>query len=172
MKTQNKTLLIMALPLIGALYFAAVGIADKINTANEAALTELAHNLTELRQVLEKEKEASGLFLGNKGAKFASELLAQRTKTDKQIKELKAFILQEFAFNHKSNKYGTAFKQRLSLVLEKLGKLENCRSAVSALSINVAEDAEYYTDLITSLSDIDKGGDNNGNQRSGYIQKD
>lgn len=171
MKTQSKTLLIIALPLIGALYFAAVGIADKISTANEAALTELAHNLTELRQALEKEKEASGLFLGNKGAKFAPELLAQRTKTDKQIKGLKAFILQEFAFNHNSNKYGTAFKQRLSLALEKLGRIEAFRAAVSSLNMADNEALEYYTDLNRYLSELVSNEGKDETQTSGNIQK-
>lgn len=151
---QNRVLLIIALPLIGALYFAAVGIADKINTDNEAAQTELAHNLTELRQALEKEKDASALFLGSKGAGFASELLAQRAKTDKRITELQSFILGNFAIKNTGSKYGPDFKQKFSLVLDKLGKLKTCRSSVSSLSIARSEVMGYYEDLSSSLSDL------------------
>lgn len=165
MKMQSKVLLIIALPLIGALYFAAVGIANKVSIPNEPALTELGQNVSELSQALEKEKEASALFLGSKGRKFASELLAQRTKTDKQITELKAFMLKEFAINNNSRKYGPDFKQGLSVALHNLGLIETCRTGVSSRSIPIDEAIRYYTDLIVSLSDMDSGGEKNETQR-------
>lgn len=165
MKTQNKALLIIALPLIGALYFAAVGIANKISMPNEPALTELGQNVSKLRQALEKEKETSGLFLGSKGQKFASELLAQRTKTNKQITGLKTFMLTEFVINNNSSKYGTEFKQGLSTVLHKLGLIETCRTGVSSRSIPIDEAIRYYTDLIVSLSDMYSGGEKDETQR-------
>lgn len=154
MKSQNKVLLIIALPFIGALYFAAVGIANKSAAPHEAALAELGQTVSELRQALEKEKDASGLFLESKGAKFASELLAQRAKTDKQIKKIQAFMLDEFALKSNSNDYGTEFKQKLSLALDKLGKIEACRAAVSSLSLTRSEALGYYSDVSSALSGL------------------
>lgn len=51
-------------------YLAATGITNKSSTANEAALTELGQNASELSLALEKEKEASDLFLESKDRKL------------------------------------------------------------------------------------------------------
>lgn len=163
MKRQNTLLLIIALPLIGALYLAAAGISNRGSAANEAALTELGRNASELRHAIEKEKEASSLFLDSKGKRSATELLSQWEKTNKRITAFKGFILKEFGIGHNSHSYGTKFKQRLSLAMDKLGNLEACRSSVSSLSLTATEANDYYNDLITSLADIDKGGKNNDN---------
>lgn len=150
LKMKNKIILILIFPLLGALYFAANGIVSKVSIVKEVnalqPLTELSRKISAMVHELQKERGATGLFVGSKGAKFAAELPAQRVETDKKVAELKSFLS-----GFDSARYGADFKKGLSHAEEKLGRLETYRASAAALSISADEVLGYYTELVTSF---------------------
>lgn len=150
LKMQNKIILIVLFPLLGALYFSITGAVTKLNVVREMKalqpLTELNNRISGLAHELQRERGATGIYMGSKGAKFAEELSAQKTATDKKIEEFKA---QLNSFD--SNSYGADFKQGLTHTLEKLKGIGGSRDAARTFSAPAGEVLGYYTGTIAAL---------------------
>ncbi len=88
LKIKNKLILMLIFPIVGLLYFAVSSIVDKNNVSNEIAdleqLSELAVKISATVHETQKERGATGVFMGSKGTKFTTELPAQRNDTDKR----------------------------------------------------------------------------------------
>jgi methyl-accepting chemotaxis protein len=145
LKIRNKLIFMLLFPLAGLLYFSVSGVWDKWRQSGEMTsierLSDLAVKVGALVHEIQKERGMSAGFLGSKGAKFASELPAQRSETDKRVVELNTF-LKEFD----SGRYGSEFKTSLDGALGKLADLSAKRSAVSSFSIQGSEAIAYYTE--------------------------
>ena len=104
LKIRNKLLIMLFFPVAGLLYFSTSSVWDKWRQSNEMAsleiLSDLAVKTSALVHELQKERGMTGGFLGSKGAKFASELPAQRSETDKRAAELNAFLKSFDAGRH------------------------------------------------------------------------
>ncbi|MEK6815754.1 MAG: methyl-accepting chemotaxis protein [Nitrospirota bacterium] len=146
LKIRNKLLIMLFFPVAGLLYFSTSSVWDKWRQSNEMAsleiLSDLAVKTSALVHELQKERGMTGGFLGSKGAKFASELPAQRSETDKRAAELNAFLKSFDAGRH-----GNEFKAGLEAATSKLAALSAKRSAVSSFSIQGGEAIGYYTEM-------------------------
>src|SRR3989338_1351655 len=109
---SNKIFLIMSLPLVVILYFGISGILKQTVTLMELAglkqLSELTIKITSYVHECQKERGASGVFLGSKGTKFAQEVSDYRNLTDAKRAELDA-LLTGFDKNAFGEKFEAAF---------------------------------------------------------------
>ena len=91
-----KIMMMLALPLIGLIYFSVISVVDKSEVVSEMEavqpLAELAVKASSLVHETQKERGATAGFIGSKGQKFATELPAQRSNTDAKLAELKTFL--------------------------------------------------------------------------------
>ncbi len=146
MKISRTIMLITAVPMIAALIFASLLIFNEAkhnsNLTDLSELTALSVKMSNLVHEQQKERGATAVFLGSKGAKFKQELAAQRANTDVKRKELKDFLT---GFEHDG--YSATFTTKFEAVLATLGKMDSIRSAVDTLSISGPDAIGYYTGL-------------------------
>ena len=151
--TRMKLILLTAIPAAAMLYFAASTSLEKAAVANEMvkleSMIQVSVKMGEAVHELQKERGMSALFLGSKGAKFASELPVQRVEADKKIE-----ILQTALKSFDAGKD----KEQLAVVLDAVGvnlaELGHKRSSISALGLAGSESAAYYTKTIGALLDV------------------
>ncbi|GMQ87255.1 MAG: methyl-accepting chemotaxis protein [Gammaproteobacteria bacterium] len=143
---RMKIMLMLALPLVGLVYFSVISVMEKSAVVHEmeavSPLAQLAVKASSMVHETQKERGATAGFLGSKGKKFVTELPAQRSNTDQKFSELKGF-LQDFD----SAPYGSSFESDLNAALSKLGRISGIRSSVSSLNISGGEAIGYYTGL-------------------------
>lgn len=148
-----KLFLLAAIPVIAMLYFAGSSSFEKASVAKEMvklqSMIELSVKMGEAVHELQKERGMSALFLGSKGAKFVSELPAQRLGTDKKIEITQAAIN---IYDVGDDQDGLA--DMLKSVQANLADLNTKRSSISALGLAGSESAAYYTKTIASLLDV------------------
>ncbi len=140
----------VAIPIIGLIYFTTAIILDKREIVTKMNLLQALSLLTvkssSLIHELQKERGMSAGFLGSQGAEFSTELLAQKVKTDKAIKELDSFV--KF-FNFKP--FGTEIKYTLETIFVELNAIETRRNLVNQFNISAEEQIRYYTTIIDSV---------------------
>ncbi|MBI5439553.1 MAG: nitrate- and nitrite sensing domain-containing protein, partial [Nitrosomonadales bacterium] len=153
LKMRTKLILIVTVPLLGLLYFSISSTIEKASVAREMgkleSLAGLSVKIGGIAHELQKERGMTAGFLGSQGVKFASELPAQRSETDKKTGELKQALT---AFN--TDQFDPSLKNLLNEAWENIDGLGAKRNAVSALSIPVPEALGYYTKTIGSSLDI------------------
>ena len=93
---KMKLVLMLVFPVAGLVFFSTQGIWAKYTVSREMGdiqqVSRLAVRISALVHEMQKERGMTAGYLGSQGAKFASELPAQRSQTDKQIDELKTFV--------------------------------------------------------------------------------
>ncbi len=153
LRIRNKLVVMLFFPLAGLLYFSVSGIWDKYRLAGEMeslqAMSALAVKASALVHESQKERGMTAGFIGSHGAKFASELPAQRAETDKRTGELRAF-LKEFH----GGRYGAEFKTALDESIAILEQMKGKREAVSALKISAGEAVGFYTSMNTAFLNV------------------
>jgi methyl-accepting chemotaxis protein len=110
---------------------------------------EIVQHISLLIHETQKERGATGGFLGSKGEKFINKLPNQRINTDKQIKDFKIFIK---GVNYSD--YDPKLKKSLSLALVDLNNIKNIRSDVSSLGITSKIALGYYTNMNAKFLNI------------------
>ena len=147
MTMRNRLLLVLALPVLGLLFFSLFSAAEKGQSAGNMdrleVLAALSVKLGAAAHELQKERGMTGGFLGSKGQKFANELPVQRKETDKRITAL-TDVLKGFD----KAAYGAALSGALDEAARSLDGLTAKREAVSAQGIAGAEAIAYYTRTI------------------------
>ena len=150
MTMRNRLLLVLALPVLGLLFFSVYSAWDKSRVARGMArieaLTGLSVKLGAAAHELQKERGMTGGFLGSKGEKFRSELPGQRKDSDRQIHALKD-ALKGFD----AAAYDAALGHALDEIGRNLDGLAAKRDAVSALGISGPEAIGYYTGTVGSM---------------------
>jgi len=153
LKMRTKLILIVAVPLLGLLYFSISSTIEKAVVAREMgkleSLVGLSVNIGALTHELQKERGMTAGFLGSKGVNFANELPAQRNETDKKNNELQKALA---VFD--ANQFGVSLKNSLDEVLRDTAEIGVKRNAVSGLSIPAPEAVGYYTKTIARFLDI------------------
>lgn len=150
---QTRLLYLMALPLAGLILFGTLGALERKRTADNYQL--LQANSEVLRQFglvvheLQKERGRAAVFLGSKGAKFASELPEQQKKTDVQMTRLKT-LLNDFD----PTIFGPSFEKAFKEGMQRLGQLGATRSAIVSISIPGTESTAYFTQTIAAVLDL------------------
>ncbi|WP_426315278.1 methyl-accepting chemotaxis protein [Methylobacterium fujisawaense] len=105
------------------------------------SLVGLASRISAFVHEAQRERGASSLFLGAKGAQFGPELAAQRVRTDAALADLPGAMAA-------ATQYGPAFAARGAGFGQALAGLADQRRAVDALTAGVPQAAGYYTGLI------------------------
>jgi methyl-accepting chemotaxis protein len=150
---RTKLILIVAVPLLGLLYFSISSTIERAVIAREMgkleSLVGLSVKIGALTHELQKERGMTAGFLGSQGVKFASELPAQRTATDKKVGELKQVLA-----NFNADQFGPFLRNSLSEVLKNIDELNTKRGAVSAQTIPAQEAVSYYTRIIDIFLNI------------------
>ncbi|AQX59242.1 Methyl-accepting chemotaxis protein McpS [Pseudomonas syringae pv. actinidiae] len=136
-----KLLLILMFPLLGFLAFAGIFVADKSENLGDmrraVTATSAAQKLSNIVTTLQRERGASGVFLGSGGKSMQDKLKTFRQETDKAIVEMRA-----------QSADGIPELEKVNRALDDLIAL---RLKVDALSINGTESSTRFTDVVKTL---------------------
>jgi methyl-accepting chemotaxis protein len=86
---------------------------------------------------LQKERGISAGFIGSKGSKLTSEIRNQRAVTDREINNLKRFIIEP-GYDEQTNK-------TIQQIFTNLEQLRTIRQQVDSMSIDLSKALSYYT---------------------------
>ncbi len=150
LKVRSKIMFILLFPVAGLLFFSTNGMIDKSNTYTEMTklqeLSSFAVMISAFVHETQKERGMTAGFLGSEGEKFSAELRRQRDFTDEKLAEMKSALERV-----EINSFGKVLSGKIEGALTDLEGLENTRTAVSQLSVNVDNAIKYYTNLNTKL---------------------
>ena len=146
-KTRTKLIFMVAIPILGLLYFSITSTLEKVALSREMAKLEslagVSVKIGALAHELQKERGMSAGFLGSKGAKFAAELPAQRKETDRKIEEFRIGLA-----SFDDAKFDPSLKAMLDKAEKELNELRGKREGVTALTIPTPEAIGFYTRTI------------------------
>jgi len=153
LKIRTKLILIVAVPLLGLLYFSISSTLEKSGITREMgkleSLVGLSVKIGNLAHELQKERGMTAGFLGSQGVKFASELPAQRGETDKKAAELKQALA-----NFEAGLFDLSLKNSLDEVTRDMSEIGAKRTAVTAQAIPAPDAIGYYTRTIGKFLNI------------------
>ncbi|POP74702.1 methyl-accepting chemotaxis protein [Pseudomonas syringae] len=136
-----KLLLILIFPLLGFLAFAGLFVADKSENLGDmrraVTATAVAQKLSNVVTTIQRERGASGVFLGSGGKSMQDKLKAFRQETDKAISEMRA-----------QSTDGIPSPDKVYRALDDLTAL---RLKIDTLGINNTESSTRFTDVIKTL---------------------
>ncbi|KPX80696.1 Histidine kinase, HAMP region: chemotaxis sensory transducer [Pseudomonas amygdali pv. mellea] len=136
-----KLLLILIFPLLGFLAFAGLFVADKSENLGDmrraVTATAVAQKLSNVVTTIQRERGASGVFLGSGGKSMQEKLKTFRQETDKAISEMRA-----------QSTDGIPGPEKVYRALDDLTAL---RLKIDTLGINNTESSTRFTDVIKTL---------------------
>ncbi|PIO95838.1 chemotaxis protein [Pseudomonas syringae] len=136
-----KLLLILIFPLLGFLAFAGLFVADKSENLGDmrraVTATAVAQKLSNVVTTIQRERGASGVFLGSGGKSMQDKLRAFRQETDKAISEMRTQSTDGIPSPDK--------------VFRALDDLTALRLKIDTLGINNTESSTRFTDVIKTL---------------------
>ncbi|WP_032607449.1 methyl-accepting chemotaxis protein [Pseudomonas syringae] len=136
-----KLLLILIFPLLGFLAFAGLFVADKSENLSDmrraVTATAVAQKLSNVVTTIQRERGASGVFLGSGGKSMQDKLKAFRQETDKAISEMRT-----------QSTDGIPSPDKVYRALDDLTAL---RLKIDTLGINNTESSTRFTDVIKTL---------------------
>jgi len=137
-----KLLLILLFPLLGFLALAGLYLADNYRTLrgmeSTVAASRTAQSLSHLITLLQRERGASGVFIGSRGSNMAERLVQLREDSDTALDAVRGLPAAKHA--------------DIAPLLAALDTLGNLRGQVDALSIGSVDSASRYTELIKTLT--------------------
>ncbi|RMN26285.1 Methyl-accepting chemotaxis protein, partial [Pseudomonas savastanoi pv. glycinea] len=136
-----KLLLILMFPLLGFLAFAGIFVADKSENLSDmrraVTATSAVQKLSNVVTTIQRERGASGVFLGSGGKSMQDKLKSFRQETDQAMGEMRAQSTE-----------GIPGPEKVNRALDDLIAL---RLKVDALAINNTESGTRFTDIIKTL---------------------
>ncbi|MEE4622369.1 methyl-accepting chemotaxis protein [Pseudomonas alliivorans] len=128
-------------PLLGFLAFAGIFVADKRETLSEmnraVTATGTAQKLSDVVTTIQRERGASGVFLGSGGKTMQDKLKVLRQETDRAVSAM-----------HAQSTEGLIAPDKMLRAIDGLAGL---RQQVDTLAINNGESGTRFTDLIKNL---------------------
>ncbi|WP_170252190.1 methyl-accepting chemotaxis protein [Pseudomonas marginalis] len=128
-------------PLLGFLVFAGIFVADKRETLSEmnraVTATGTAQKLSDVVTTIQRERGASGVFLGSGGKTMQDKLKVLRQETDRAVSAM-----------HAQSTEGLIAPDKMLRAIDGLAGL---RQQVDTLAINNGESGTRFTDLIKNL---------------------
>ena len=150
MAIKNKILIILIIPLLGLVWFAWQGVAEKYSLSRDMKtlhqMSVLSVRASGLVHQTQKERGLAAGFMGSQGKKFANQLAGQRKETDQRAGELRQY-LQTLETSHQ----GPEFNRHLGRALEYLQGLEAHRQKVDRLDLATRQAIDYYTQMNDTL---------------------
>ncbi|WP_323147183.1 methyl-accepting chemotaxis protein [Pseudomonas marginalis] len=137
-----KLLLILLLPMLGFLTLAGVFVVDNYKTLRDMNTTVIAsataQKLSQLITTLQRERGASGVFLGSGGKSMGERMVQMRRDSSAAVEVVRGL--------------STSGGANLDNVLRALDQLPAMRGQVDKLSINSTESGARYTEIIQVLT--------------------
>nr|WP_053139594.1 methyl-accepting chemotaxis protein [Pseudomonas sp. MIACH] len=137
-----KLLLILLLPMLGFLTLAGVFVVDNYKTLRDMNTTVMAsataQKLSQLITTLQRERGASGVFLGSGGKSMGDRMVQMRRDSSTAVEVVRGV--------------STSGNANLDDVLRALDQLPAMREQVDKLSINSTESGARYTQIIQVLT--------------------
>lgn len=153
MSVKHKLLILIALPLLMAVYMEYQQLSKIAQQQAELKAVQMLVGLTELNSGLahemQKERGMSAGFLGSKGTKFSDALPLQRQQTDALLQQWRTAISQASGLSD--------YPQVNDVILrlkEALSTLESVRNRVSEQAIPLGEVLAFYTGSIDLLLSV------------------
>ncbi len=150
LKIGVRVWLAFVVPVAGLLWFSLGAVVDEQRTMAEmrslSELAEVGSKASALVHELQKERGASAGFIGARGGAFAEVIEGQRDKTDRQLAVLKGAL---GAIG--SGRLGVSFTDTAARAVAGVERLPEVRKKVSALEMDVADMASFYTAAINDL---------------------
>ncbi|TWB22690.1 methyl-accepting chemotaxis protein [Nitrospirillum amazonense] len=150
----HRVVLALLVPSLGLLLAAALILAEKQATVSQmrtlSRLTQLATTVGDLVHEMQRERGASAVFLGSKGAQLQRELPEQRARTDQRRQALELALK-----NDATAPTGGALAQILADATRRLAQLDEMRRKIDGLQIPAAESSAYFTATILRQLDVD-----------------
>ncbi len=112
-------------------------------------LANLSIKLSSILHETQKERGATGVFLGSNGKKFVAEMSDQRKMAGQKIRDFHDFLT---GFN--PDDHGEELSRRLGEVQGRLGDLSSLRKEVDALSLSADRALAEYTELNGMILDL------------------
>lgn len=141
---KKTILLLLTLPVLGFLWLSVSSISQSLQTNKEMTniiqLSKLSVVYSELVHEIQKERGATAGFIGSKGQKFSSQLLAQRKETDQKLQNKQQYLNDnEISFNE--------IKQLNNDISSLESGLTSMRAKIDNLAVSTGEAIGYYTQL-------------------------
>ena len=114
-----------------------------------AKLNQMAQGVTEISRLvhhLQRERGASAVFVGSKGAQLRTELPAQRKLTDEQRVAATVFLSEVGAMAPSEE-----FKEAVGRSVAAVAQLDGKRSEIDGFRISAPESNTYFTETIAKL---------------------
>ncbi|MGI1944742.1 methyl-accepting chemotaxis protein [Shewanella glacialipiscicola] len=144
---KQKLLMVVLPPLLACFLYGALFLVQKYEYRQDlkqvVQLSELAVTNSNLVHEIQKERGMSAGFISSGGKTFADKIPGQRKMTDTQLKLYQSFITE--------NTLPAVFAPKVRELNTLLGKLTVIRSQVDNLSINIADEVAYYTEVNNRL---------------------
>ena len=149
---RTKIAAMLIVPIAGMLYFAQGQLRDTWSIARETSqleqLAKFAGLSGNLVHQLQKERGFTAGYIGSKGARFASELAAQKSSTDSALNNMK-----EFLADFDAGSFGAGLERKTNAGLDELKRLSEIRSAVTGKRIELQRALRYYTSINAEFLD-------------------
>ncbi|MCP4325577.1 MAG: methyl-accepting chemotaxis protein [Psychromonas sp.] len=149
---KTKILAVAVVPLVVALGFILNNIIDKYAISNEMDQSiKISHYIkvsSTLLHELQKERGATGVYLGSKGTKFKEEMQAQRDMTDYKQTELSEILTQINIAD-----FGSSAKQKSVALASSYSALQALRDNAMSMSITPGESLNAYSSITKSILD-------------------
>jgi signal transduction histidine kinase len=143
LRFRSKLVLVLAVPLVALLVFAAIGINGRLDvldsTQRYEKLVETDAALDQVSRALEDESIASRWYAAAQGTEGSGELLAAREDTDRAIAELRESVPDVEGAGVSDLTFGL-----LQTVANQLGDVETFRPEVDSLAATPADIDEFY----------------------------
>ena len=148
LRVKLSTLLLI--PALVAVFFAYTQISENQKVAGDLAkmegLSGLAVRLSALVHETQKERGATGLYMGSGGTEHGSTLNDQRGNTDGQVAQL-----NDFLGTFDDGAFGSNFESNLASLVSDLSKFDSHRTSVTNLEFGVGDGLGFYTRFNTKL---------------------
>ncbi len=156
---KSKLIILPSIPLLVALFFMVSGISSKVDIVSEMehilSLSQLSVKISALVHETQKERGATGVFMGSRGSRFQNELNAQKSTTDSKILELKALIS-----SIEADITGTKIESILQKAISQTDQIDEHREKVKKFSITDFQGLSFYTNhnrlMLNVINDISK----------------
>ena len=152
-RLRTKLGVMLAVPLLALIAFSVVQIRDSASTVSEldslTELSDLAVTVSAFVHETQKERGASGLYMGSGGTNFSDKLADQRALTEQRRADYTAFFA-----SFDPSAFGQEFAGRLVTAQQFVDRLDGHRSNVDALSIPNAKGIGFYTRMNAAQLDV------------------
>ncbi|MCK5876761.1 MAG: nitrate- and nitrite sensing domain-containing protein [Candidatus Marithrix sp.] len=145
-KTTNKLAVMLAIPMLGLVYFTVTITLEKLNIVQQMNIlqkfSEITIKSSTLIHELQKERGISAGLISSNGNKLFPNLQKQRLKTNEAKLKLNNF-LTDFHTIEIRNKFQTGFAL--------LADIENKRNLIDGFNMSVEQQVQYYNEVIATL---------------------